>query len=587
MGGYRRKDMRGKEGSHMAKGPVAPKDPEKKRPYFYIIKEKEIFGGREADGRGIQYFYQDAGRLENSAQIVGNIEDPKMLELLSTVAGFRQLVHSIGVSVEMPDPKEHVSFVFQMYGKHDLYGGGTNLTAELCADGAETRIYLSEADWQSDDDVPGQIKIYLDTPEQLGKTSIRLYLNDGYEAPEMIEDLEVDTGSQAYHRMVADSLIQTGNTYRIYEAIRRAKAGEDVTLAYIGGSITQGAGATPINTECYAYKSYLRFQELVGRQENVHFVKAGVGGTPSELGMVRFDRDVLRDGIEPDVVVVEFAVNDEGDETRGNCYESLVRKILKLPWHPAVILLFSVFADDSNLQERLIPVGERYDLPMVSVKNAVVPQFYDAPNRILTKNQFFYDRFHPSNLGHTIMADCLANLYAQIRQRVEDEGVRDADYEPSVFAGAPAIGCSFDAIRLLDKKNDYANAEIDCGGFTLTDTELQSVEMDLELELTPEFPYNWMYDGAVCKQHYFELKITCRSLVMVCKDSGEVDVAKADIYADGQFVRTFDPHEIGWLHTNPLLIFDETETKAHTVRVEITPDDRDKKCTILGFGYVE
>ena len=257
---------------------------------------------------------------------MGNIEDPKMLELLSTVAGFRQLVHSIGVSVEMPDPKEHVSFVFQMYGKHDLYGGGTNLTAELCADGAETRIYLSEADWQSDDDVPGQIKIYLDTPEQLGKTSIRLYLNDGYEAPEMIEDLEVDTGSQAYHRMIADSLIQTGNTYRIYEAIRRAQAGEDVTLAYIGGSITQGAGATPINTECYAYKSYLRFQELVGRQENVHFVKAGVGGTPSELGMVRFDRDVLRDGIEPDVVVVEFAVNDEGDETRGNCYESLVRK---------------------------------------------------------------------------------------------------------------------------------------------------------------------------------------------------------------------------------------------------------------------
>lgn len=95
----------------MANGPVAPEDPEKKRPYFYIIKDKEIFGGREVDGRGIQYFYQDAGRLENSAQIVGNIEDQKMLGLLSTVAGFRQLVHSIGVSVEMPNPQEHVSFV--------------------------------------------------------------------------------------------------------------------------------------------------------------------------------------------------------------------------------------------------------------------------------------------------------------------------------------------------------------------------------------------------------------------------------------------------------------------------------------------
>jgi hypothetical protein len=34
-----------------------------------------------------------------------------------------------------------------------------------------------------------------------------------------------------------------------------------VTLAYIGGSITQGAGATPINTWCYAYKSYQAFAD--------------------------------------------------------------------------------------------------------------------------------------------------------------------------------------------------------------------------------------------------------------------------------------------------------------------------------------
>lgn len=70
------------------------------------------------------------------------------------------------------------------------------------------------------------------------------------------------------------------------------------------------------------------------------FIKAGVGGTPSELGMIRFDRDVLRDGQQPDIVVIEFAVNDEGDETEGDCYESLVRKVLNLPWKPAVILLF-------------------------------------------------------------------------------------------------------------------------------------------------------------------------------------------------------------------------------------------------------
>lgn len=570
-------------------GPAAPKDPEKKRPYFYIMRDKEIFGSRQEDGRGIQYLYQDSGRLINSAQIVGNIEDPGVLKLMENVEGFRKLVHSIGVSVETEDPKEQVEFIFQMYGKTDLYGGGTNLTATFSGDGAEKRIYLSDADWQADDHVPGQIKILMDTPEKLAKASVRLYLNDGYTAPEVSEEQQVDVNGIPYQKMIKRSLIQTGNTYRIYRAIRRARLGEDVTLAYIGGSITQGAGATPINTECYAYKSYESFCRFVGKKENVHFVKAGVGGTPSELGMIRFDRDVLRDGEQqPDIVVVEFAVNDEGDETKGDCYESLVRKILNLPNHPAVILLFSVFADDSNLQERLIPVGLRYDLPMVSVKNAVVPEFYEKQNRILTKNQYFYDMFHPSNLGHTIMADCLLNLYREISIAVEENSVIDSDYRAELFEGAPAIGCTFDEIMLMDKKDAYEQAVIDCGGFTQTDTVLQSVEMDLDLEQTPEFPYNWMYDGAVSKEKtYFEMKITCKALVMVFKDSGEVDAAKAEVYVDGKWVRTADPYVNGWLHTNPLLILSETETREHTVRIEIAEDDKDKKCTILGFGYVE
>lgn len=42
-------------------GPTAPKDPEKKRPYFYIMREKEIFGLKQADGRGVQFIYEDCG----------------------------------------------------------------------------------------------------------------------------------------------------------------------------------------------------------------------------------------------------------------------------------------------------------------------------------------------------------------------------------------------------------------------------------------------------------------------------------------------------------------------------------------------
>lgn len=565
-------------------GPAAPKDPEQRRPYFYIMKDKDIFGSTQEDGRGIQFLYQSDGRLISSAKIVGNIEDEDMLKLLETVDGFRKLVHSIGVSVETENPKEQAEFIFQMYGKKDIYGGGTNLTLTLTGDGAEKRIYLSDADWQEDDNVPGQIKIILDTPEKLAKTSVRFYLNDGYEAPECVEEQAVDVNSEAYQQMIKNSLIQSGNMHRLGKAIARAKNGEDITVAYIGGSITQGAGATPINTECYAYKSFCRFADLTGAKENVHYVKAGVGGTPSELGMVRFDRDVRHGEKDPDVVVVEFAVNDEGDETKGDCYESLVRKILKLDSKPAVILLFSVFADDYNLQDRLMPVGYQYDLPMISLKNAVTPQFYDKENRIISKNQYFYDIYHPSNLGHTIMADCIANLFREV-EKADFESV--ADNTEELLKKAPAIGNTFDDVKLLDKKDTYDKAVINCGGFTETDDVLQSVEMNLDLDFTKQFPYNWMYDGTKGCRGSFEMTITCKSLVLVFKDSGETDAAKAEVYVDGNWVRTADPYVNGWLHCNPLVIIKGSESKEHTVRIQVSEGDEEKKCTILGFGYVE
>lgn len=567
--------------------PVAPKDPEQKRSYFYIMRDKKVFGAKQDDGKGVQFLYQNDGRLVNSAKIVGYIEDEAMLDNLKTVNGLKELVHSIGVSVECEDAAEQVEFVFQMYGDKDIYGGGTNLTAAIRGDGAEKRIYLSDIDWREDDKEPGQIRLVMDRPEQLASLSVRFYLNDGYEAPEVLEENDVDTSSEAYIDMIDNSLVQTGDIYRLAKAIEKAKRGEEVTLAYIGGSITQGAGATPINKECYAYKSYAKFKKLIGDDANVKFVKAGVGGTPSELGMIRFDRDILRGENEPDIVVVEFAVNDEGDETRGACYESLVRKILNLPNHPAVVLLFSVFADDYNLQTRLSPVGYQYNLPMVSIKNAVTSQFYDKERRVISKNQFFYDIYHPTNLGHTVMADCLMYLYKTVYEQMIEGKVPNSDEMLLLTKQDPVIGANFEKVQLLDKLNCAEIAEIDCGGFVNTDTELQSVEMDLDLVGTPEFPNNWMYDGIMINTPWFEMKIKCKALIMVFKDSGDLDAAKADVYVDGKMVRTADPHINGWVHCNPIIVIDENESKEHSLRVVIADEDIQKKFTILGFGYVK
>ncbi|MCM1191963.1 MAG: SGNH/GDSL hydrolase family protein [Acetatifactor muris] len=571
-----------------AGGPKAPKDPQKKQPGFYIMRHKEIAGSVQPDGRGIQFLYMDGGRMLSCARVVGNVKDEAMLELLSTAAGFKKLVSAMGVTVEMEQGKNRrVDFVFQMYGKRDTYTSGTLIREALPADGTERILKLADYEWSEDDNVPGQIRFEFPAAGELADVSVKLYLNEGYEAPEETEEEPVNLETEAYLEVQRKSLLQTGNSARLQRAIDRARRGEEITIAFIGGSITQGAGAVPINTGCYAYKTFERLCALTGRgtEENIRYIKAGVGGTPSELGMLRYERDVLRDGsVEPDIVVVEFAVNDDGDETKGECYDSLVRRILKAPNCPAVILLFAVFDNDWNLQERLSPVGRAYDLPMVSIRDGVVEQFYKraGEGKVFGKSQFFYDCYHPTNLGHTVMADCIGYLLQTVDQLPGQEDTLKPD------AVAPPLGGEFENVKLFDRESSTAGVRVDCGDFRYMDEELQAVEMDRDLAPTKEFPNNWMHRaGGDNTGRPFCLDITCTALLLIYKDSGSGGFGRARVRVDGETVLTADPHVNGWTHCNPVICFRGGERKLHHVEIDMAEGDEEKEFTILGFGYVE
>lgn len=592
--------MQTKETVRCEEGPKAPKDPQKKRNGFYIMREKEIAGSIQPDGRGIQFLHMDGERILSSARIVGNVTDESMLELLKTTAGFRRLVHSIGVRVEMDwdNSQENgkcpsVDFVFQMYGKKDTYASGTQIKMPVPADGMEYLVNLQECQWSEDDNAPGQIRFEFPKAGELAKVWVKLYLQDGYEAPEESEEIPVDLQCAEYRELLKKSLMQTGNPARLQKALAKARRGEDVTIAFIGGSITQGAGAIPINTGCYAYKTFQALCTLAGKgtEENIHYIKAGVGGTPSELGMLRYETDVLRGGdVKPDIVVVEFAVNDLGDETNGECFDSLVRKIAGAENEPAVIILFAVFASDWNLQERLSPVGEAYHLPMVSVRDAVVEQFYKKPGggKLFGKSQFFYDCYHPTNLGHTVMADCIRHLLEVVDKMPSQED--DICLEQMT----PPLGGEFEAVKLYDRSSNVPEIFVDCGDFCQWDEELQAVEMDQNLAPTKEFPNNWMRrpgekgeNGTSCTGKSFVMDITCTALLLIYKDSGSPSVGRAKICVDGEEILTVDPHVNGWTHCNPVIVFRGREQGKYHVEITMAAGDEDKEFTILGFGYVE
>ena len=124
--------------------------------------------------------------------------------------------------------------------------------------------------------------------------------------------------------MIRRAVVNVGNTARLADAMKRAQAGEKITIGTIGGSITQGTAASTTD-ERYANRA-LQWWAKAFPKAQLDFVNAGIGATDSYIGVHRADADLLSK--KPDVVIVEFSVNDTDAALNLQTYDSLVRKIL-------------------------------------------------------------------------------------------------------------------------------------------------------------------------------------------------------------------------------------------------------------------
>ena len=163
-------------------------------------------------------------------------------------------------------------------------------------------------------------------------------------------------------------------------AMKKAEAGKPITVAAIGGSITQGVISNgPLDSEiktraCYADIFFAWWKETFPNSE-IKVINAGIGGTDSYLGVHRVQEDVL--DFHPDVVLIEYSVNDGADNSYKNSYDNLVRKVLLSEDSSAVLLLFMAQTSLISAQSVHQLIGFNYELPMVSHHN-LIKHFYDT-----------------------------------------------------------------------------------------------------------------------------------------------------------------------------------------------------------------
>ena len=382
-----------------------------------------------------------------------------------------------------------------------------------------------------------------------------------------------DSGAEWYQALLQDGIMRVGNNARLMRVIERARAGENITVATIGGSITEGAGAAEYK-ECWASRFFRGFAERFGKEKNVYLVNAGVGGTGSPFGLMRYQRDVVdrvrdEDGL-PDLVVVEFAVNDWQEPTNHRCYESLVKTILEQPNEPAVILLFSVFQTGFNLQEEIRKIGDAYDLMMVSVKDAA----FSHVGKEWTEKEFFHDEYHPTSMGHAVMADCLLAA-------VDAAAAREQDAEDIDLGVPPAYADDFMGLRTIYGEGEYPGIALSRGGFAHDD----------------EGSYKNLPVGRVCGVNFCHkeqdgnepLRITFRfrKLLIAWRATNDNRYGEAEILVDGQVKRTLKGAAGSWGQSEVILLWDAKEAAEHTLEIRMAQGSENKRFTITAIGYAE
>lgn len=218
-----------------------------------------------------------------------------------------------------------------------------------------------------------------------------------------------ETASPEMQKFYSDAIYQIGNTSRICEKIEKAQNGENVKLAYIGGSITEG-GRTDT---CYVSRSAKYFADTFGTGNNVSFINAGLSGTSSVVGLMRSQNDIL--DANPDVIFIEFSVNDHPEEIYKKGYESLVKKCLSQPNAPAVILIINRAKGGYSMQEQMAAIGKNYNLTIISMDNALTNAFNSG---LLTTDDYYTDEYHPHEKGNALISDSIAYFYRQALKTV-------------------------------------------------------------------------------------------------------------------------------------------------------------------------
>ena len=346
----------------------------------------------------------------------------------------------------------------------------------------------------------------------------------------------------------------------VFEHIEKYGA---LKIVYLGGSITQGFAASDEN------KRYVnRLTELIKGKfssARIEYFNAGIGATTSLYGCARVKKHVLAH--EPQLVFVDFSVNDDDTDLYSRSNESLLRVLLSAPSVKAVVVLNNTFFNGKpNAAQRHNTIAKHYGLPIVNAAKVFVPLMQKGK---YTPLELSSDYLHPTDKGHEMLSEMLFALiedsyknYLQAAQR----GFKKPALPTSITP------CGYCECEMLD--NTCCKPEL--SGFICDDTK--------GLPFNIPFKNGWLGSRLSDKM---TLEYTGKKLLIQWRKTVRRPAPAAIAYTDGDksCAVTLDAEfEEDWGDKSLVsIISDHERCERHTVTVEITRQAENEPFMLMSF----
>lgn len=236
-----------------------------------------------------------------------------------------------------------------------------------------------------------------------------------------------------YYRLSTET--QYGDSGRLAEFLRKCENGETVRVGFIGGSNTDSGPGPALNgwagkrSDIYSEQilSWLRQTypqaNIVNDIAENQYPCIGVpieqrynianGATASDFGVFRITSQLLDKS--PDLVIVEYTTNDGPGDDYDETFESLCRKILSAPNHPAIIGVGNRNAYGTS-EPYLMRTAKHYNFPWVSFTRVLNK---GEETGAFTLDNVSGDTVHWNVQGHHLMAQLIISRLEDVREQLD------------------------------------------------------------------------------------------------------------------------------------------------------------------------